>query len=546
MRYLLAALAALCCFALNGVQVRTTTVANPDGTQDTAYPNGDKPNNAPTLACDNSAQAQPTGQTVGVAYSHNVRQYLTGTAAATATLALVTVSGDDAAANGWAVGANNLTNAGTDSDLPGSGILRVTATSGGFTAICGGLNWAYNSAPPSGTGIKWHPGVYPWYLPQISGQYSGFWMDIPAVEAKLANFITKAICPQPSLKGIRVFLTWASMEGDVKGNYTAGLAMVHRLGDALWNCSSGHKYLMIAPLVTYFSSPPSHETVFPKYLIGTADGGTDSSGTYGITIANYFICPQEICVLHAKVWEQPTADAYIDMMNAYGADLDDEPWFEGTEAYSETSFNITNGYEGFSYDAVETQMNRVLPAMRAAFPHSGLRIAANFIDSNARMLRLFSLGAQYAASVGGPDSIIHNQIQANEVFSGKTGTDFRGVMPWLSDIQGPQLCDGRMSKPAADADHNYTPTDFYNYWFSGNPSASILPIYPAYAIPMVYSGFNSPPEECTTPSQQWGPVDPNWSDGNTGGFLDFFQGNPSFNTTCPSSYALYGGCKTSP
>lgn len=128
----------------------------PDGTVNTTYSGSTVcPPAAATLVCaDNSGQTSMSGLVTSNAYSADVGTYFSGTGKSTATYTLATVSGDSAASNGWALSGSigttlSLTNAGTDSDLPGSGSLRVVGTPvDGPAANCGVLNWSY-IAPPS-------------------------------------------------------------------------------------------------------------------------------------------------------------------------------------------------------------------------------------------------------------------------------------------------------------------------------------------------------------------------------------------------------------
>lgn len=79
-------------------------------------------------------------QTTGSSFSHNVRQYLSGTDASSATISVVHVSGDNAASEGWAISGNNLTHAGSNT---GSGffLLRATSSEGSVDSAVLGWTW---------------------------------------------------------------------------------------------------------------------------------------------------------------------------------------------------------------------------------------------------------------------------------------------------------------------------------------------------------------------------------------------------------------------
>lgn len=125
-------------------------LTNADGTLDGAFPNGDK---TPTenLSWDNtvfsagliSAGVGDIDQ--GNAFSHNVRQYLSGTEAALATLSVVSVSGTT---SGWSISSNgagdNLQYNGTNE---GSGTLQVRAVGSTNTANSASFFWSCTAEP---------------------------------------------------------------------------------------------------------------------------------------------------------------------------------------------------------------------------------------------------------------------------------------------------------------------------------------------------------------------------------------------------------------
>lgn len=95
---------------------------------------------SPTVAWDNTnlatlLQNQPNG----TAIAQDMRARLTGAGAATASLALETVSGDDAATNGWSISGDDLISAaGTD----GVGVLRVKATHNSIDYYSSNIPWS--------------------------------------------------------------------------------------------------------------------------------------------------------------------------------------------------------------------------------------------------------------------------------------------------------------------------------------------------------------------------------------------------------------------
>lgn len=153
MRRLLAGLLLCVCLSASALNVRFTLGLNPDGVRSTAFTcvASDQSDCAPpttaTLTCDDSAAPSLSGQAAGSSYSENVRQYFSGSAAATATLAVVTVSGSNAATTGWAVDGDDLE---ISSATQGVGALMVTGTDNGNTVNCSARNWSRNAASSDG------------------------------------------------------------------------------------------------------------------------------------------------------------------------------------------------------------------------------------------------------------------------------------------------------------------------------------------------------------------------------------------------------------
>lgn len=126
--------------------IAITLVRNPDGTYAPKYRTGNKPPDAPTLSCDDSAAPSLAGLNTGDgSYSEDVRQWLDGTADASCTLSVVDVSGDSAATCGWTISGNNLTNPRT-AECTGS--LKVRCTTAGTSADCSTRAFSIVDPPP--------------------------------------------------------------------------------------------------------------------------------------------------------------------------------------------------------------------------------------------------------------------------------------------------------------------------------------------------------------------------------------------------------------
>lgn len=123
--------------------------ANADGSLDWGYPNGDKPPDAVALAWDASALAALVAEfpylDTGTPTSVNVRAALTGTNAASATIAFSNYTGDEPVSEGWASpgAGNNLTH---DGVAGGSGSFQLRATYSGDSVDSATIPWTYGTA----------------------------------------------------------------------------------------------------------------------------------------------------------------------------------------------------------------------------------------------------------------------------------------------------------------------------------------------------------------------------------------------------------------
>lgn len=108
---------------------RVSAATNTDGTNDTRWPNGDKPVSGTGLTVDAAAYAafgSFLSLPINVEARFDVRAILGGSEAATATLSLVTISGNDASAGGWALDGDDLVFSGSSANS--GGVLEVIAT----------------------------------------------------------------------------------------------------------------------------------------------------------------------------------------------------------------------------------------------------------------------------------------------------------------------------------------------------------------------------------------------------------------------------------
>jgi hypothetical protein len=132
-----------------------------------------------------------------------------------------------------------------------------------------------------------------------------------------------------------------------------------------------------------------------------------------------------------------------------------------------------------------TQLKRYLTETRPYLSHTQQRYHANYLGTDAMMGELIAHAASLRGTVGGPDTIPTEDIQANQVFTGDAGgIDYRGVIPFVSEVQSPSL---------GGHEGTFLPMDLMDHMrlgsAAGSPSiAGILPVWPQYVV-WIYNTF---------------------------------------------------------
>jgi hypothetical protein len=226
------------------------------------------------------------------------------------------------------------------------------------------------------------------------------------------------IANEPSVRGVKLVLYWGALETS-PGDYSAGYALIDQY---LAKLKATNKYLILSVQDRLFGGhePSTIAEYFPDYIIKT----------YGITrMANG---------MTLRVWQAPVMDREIALLKALGMRYNSHPNFEMIQV-DETSIAVTNGVDGFSISAHGDQTKRLLAAIRPIWTHTLIRLPTNFFGSDKRMTDLLDYANKYRVAVGGPDVIPNQAIQADRVFMGGAGKDYRGVMAWVAEVQSPSL-----------------------------------------------------------------------------------------------------------
>lgn len=256
--------------------------------------------------------------------------------------------------------------------------------------------------------LKWHPGHY-------------MWLDrnntTPEIRAGHMQQID-AIANDPSVRGVKLALYWAHLEG-APGDYSAGFKIVD---EYLAKLKATNKYLMLSVQDRQFGGYSTLTAFFPSYVVnGTQYGVTKM--TNGIT---------------ARGWQQPTMDRLIALSKAFAARYNTHPNFEMYQV-EETAVGVSPGVDGYSIAAYGTQLKRLIVASQTAWTQTIVRLPTNFFGTDAQMAELLAYCNTFRVAVGGPDVIPTQTIQADRLFMGGAGKDWRGVMSWVSEVQSPSL-----------------------------------------------------------------------------------------------------------
>jgi len=219
---------------------------------------------------------------------------------------------------------------------------------------------------------KWNPGHY---------------MQVPrgdheTVQANRFVYYDQ-IATNTDLVGVFVPFRWSMLEG-AQGDYSAGIATIQAEIVKLKNLTVPKRFYL--RIIDYhYGAVATNSAYFPTYV---QSGGT-YVGTNGVGWCR---------------WSTSWMDAYIDMIEAYAAAFDSEPYFEGIYLYRETAPAVgTTTPCGYTLANYQTQTERMLTAAGAAWPQTNVILSANYIGSQTVMDDIIAHGATVQTGVGGPD-----------------------------------------------------------------------------------------------------------------------------------------------
>lgn len=406
---------------------------------------------------------------------------------------------------------------------------------------------AVQGTTQSGAGaIKFNPGHY-MYTDKLLRNAS----DLSSRTTAVISQINTQICPYPEITGLQVHITWAVLE-PTQGGYSTGFSTVDQIYNALANCQ---KRLMLVLHERMWNSVDPNPYV-PAYIQTSAYGPVQSPGTCvsgtasgyrkgGVILANGTACLFGSGLgVYPVIYESAVMDRLIALSQAYGARYNSAsyPYFEMWSPMEELGGSPDGGF-GFSNAALSTQVARLFTATRPAWPNTALRLKANWNLTIAQQCALIrDTLAPLNVSVGGPDTLPSSHIWTNQVFSNYSSVcqDFRGVVPWVAEIQNPEL-GGKAG--------TYTGPQLFAFGMDGGSAPAsgasgaglnALPLWPQYWV-WAYQEFQG------GTAQKWStgirPFITDTIDGAVGNGLDSTRRTPASvkASYCPTGYA--GGCQ---
>lgn len=370
--------------------------------------------------------------------------------------------------------------------IAGRRLYRATSASGPWTALTPPTgNTASSTGLTTGATYFYYVEYYDQYqtgLPSniVSAQplsLSGAKRWFPGWVVLLDNFIDNAsirslhlnptfnqagntghiaeLASMPNVTAIKVLVYWGTLEtGTTVGNATYDWSL---LDQYLAACVAVNKKLIVSVFPITFnnvSEAAAHGgRFFPLYI-------SENPTTYGITklaVPGYM----------ARTWRASVTERLNLLHDAMAARYDSHPNFGGCQT-EETSMNVADGVDGYTYALYTQQLKLQIDRLTAAFVNSQVRTSTNFANNgDAGMQDIVSYCAARGCGCGGPDVLPRETIPANRIFSGFTGpVDYRGagpygagtgganLTPWYSEIQLPEMGSGK--------EGDYTMLQLYN------------------------------------------------------------------------------------
>lgn len=320
-------------------------------------------------------------------------------------------------------------------------------------------------------GVKWHPGHYVMFAAGDS-------------QAQHMRNIDE-VAREPSLQGVQIRIWWHQLEKS-KGVYD--FSSIDAYLSKLKSLSTP-KRLVIRIMDRKFNTT-SPSGIVPSYLTTESvyKGGVVKSSTGYV----------------ARLWEAPVMDRLIALYKAMGSRYDADPYFEGIATTESTlALPKTSLPSGYSHAALGTQWERLANSVRPSMPRSNLFVFTNWLGNDSLMGTLIQELSQVPVAIGGPNVIPNDPTQAQRVWTGQFGADYRGLLAIGASVEHGEL-GGNLG--------NFTPKQINDYAYN------TLRVNHIFWIRNTWSGSSA---------QRWAT-----------GILPFLRTNPPIRTTCPSAYGI--------
>mgnify|MGYP006272779673 CR=1 FL=1 len=230
------------------------------------------------------------------------------------------------------------------------------------------------------------------------------------------------------LTGVMVPWRWSQLEGDTPGDYAAGIAEV-KADIARLKDQPVPKHFILKIIDFDYGAESRDSGYFPAYL---RERSLTYVGTNGVGFCR---------------WDSFAMDRYIDLIEAYASEFEDEPYFEGIVLFKETAPALGGRSPcGYSPEKYVDETERMLKAAVAAFPTTNVILAHNYLHNQTLSTDLVEFMANHAVAIGGPDVLpptctnVSNGTWAYQAFRGETGRqDFRGTIPSIWSVENSEM-----------------------------------------------------------------------------------------------------------
>jgi hypothetical protein len=345
---------------------------------------------------------------------------------------------------------------------------------------------ATSSPSATASGIKTQPG---WYAAHNKSIVKGWPL------ANIISDINNEICPNANLKGIALhanigWLTNGSSVGTYGGSDGGGwgFTAIDAVLNALANCSSGRKYLMLQQQWCNYGSldPSNMSPQFPAWALSPAQGGTDVSDTYRLILETQYGGAGGYCL---DLADPDIVNALTAEARAYCARYESNPSFYYLGVAYDSSFPFAHGTidEGTWHAASQS----ITSAARAACATTNVGSHVTYQNPNPGMgntyLNLFN-------TIDGvfrfTDTMLNEASWGQSVFTGTTGgTDYRGTVRVFAEVQPPNMCNYKWGPQ--------TPDQLFDRMRFGNgANGTLRPWWPTHIVIFMAS-------ECDSQGSGW-------------------------------------------